>query len=93
LDVATLFYYLGGELLIMDWIFSEGRKSKKVDITTQPENRGPFNPKYFNKREYMEALEEVARRNPADPFAVVRAKNLMDRGVYRPVDIKTGVSV
>lgn len=66
---------------------------KTVEFTTEVQNRGPFNPRFFNKKEYALALESVAKDNRTDPFAVIRAKNLMDRGVFRPSDILAKVSV
>lgn len=62
---------------------------------TDPQYAGRFNPDGYKPGEVEKALQAV-RRQPAyrtDPFAVGRAFNLMQRGIYRPQDIIEGVSV
>ena len=64
-----------------------------TEFTTLKENMGPFNSAYFSTQEMVAAARHVANKDASDPFAYSRAISLMQRGVYRPSDIKAGISV
>lgn len=63
------------------------------DFTTLKENTGPWDASRFSTSDMIAAAKHAAMKDRSDPFVYSRAMNLMQKGVYRPSDIKAGISV
>lgn len=70
-------------------------KGNPVIFESDEAHKSKFDPSQFDPGAVARALAQVGRSLAyrTDPFAVARARNLMQRGIYRPSDILDGVSV